>query len=56
VHSEAVRKFLEKRREARGLPPPIAMTFLKQASDLVDVTPKSLDIYDKLLNMEEDEE
>jgi transposase len=56
VHSAAVQSALEKRRAARGLPPPVPLTFLKsRRPDDLAVTPKSLDTYDRLLNLEVDE-
>ena len=54
IHSGAVQSLLERRRAAKGLPPPIALKFLKDPRiDGVTVTPKSLDTYDRLQKMEE---
>jgi transposase len=57
IHSAAIQTTLEKRRATRGLPPPVPLTFLKARSphDL-DVTPNSLDSYDRLLMLEDESE
>jgi transposase len=54
IHSQSVQKVLEKRRRAQGLAPPVAVTFScnTRANDL-QVVPKSLDVYDKLLKQED---
>lgn len=55
IHSEAVRRRLEVRRAERGLPPPVALQFLKNRRlDEIVVQPKSLDAYDSLLHMEDE--
>lgn len=56
IHSESIRNVLEKRRWARGLPPAVALTFspTTKSHDL-DIKPKSLDTYDRLLRMEDTE-
>jgi transposase len=57
IHSEAVRNILERRRLVKGLPPPV---LLRPTSSNVDptfiITPKSLNLYDRLLQTEEDTE
>lgn len=56
VHSQAIREMLEQRRMAKGLPPPVALTFLNgKHFDETAVTPKSLDSYDRLFSLGEDE-
>jgi hypothetical protein len=56
VHSAALQNTLERRRAARGLPPPIALKFLKDRRiDEVTIVPKSLEAYDRLLKMEDEE-
>lgn len=55
IHSEAVRNKLEARRAARGMKPAIPLRFLKDRRiDEVVVKPKPLNVYDKLLRMEDD--
>lgn len=55
IHSQAVQRALERRRSARKLPPPVALRFLKKPEvDELSVTPKSLDVYDKLFNTEDE--
>lgn len=57
IHTEALRHILERRRLARGLPPPISYRPLKgRTSNDVIVTPKSLNTYDQLLQPEDDEQ
>jgi hypothetical protein len=56
IHSEAVRNLLEMRWRSKGLPPATAMSFLREpALALPEVTPKPLDMYDKLFQMEDEE-
>jgi transposase len=56
IHSEAVRKRLEVRRSAKGLPPAVTLTFLKDRGiDEIVIKPKSLDAYDRLLRMEDEQ-
>jgi transposase len=56
VHSAAVQNALEMRRVARGLPPPVALRFLKDSRiDALIVQPKTLDDYDELINWEDGE-
>jgi transposase len=56
VHSAAIQTTLEKRRVVRGLPPPVPLTFLKTRNPHdVDITPNSLDSYDRLLTLEDEE-
>jgi transposase len=57
VHSKAIEQTLERRRQERGLPPPIALKFLKDRRiDEVIVQPKSLDTYDRLQKLQETDE
>lgn len=57
IHSEAIRNILERKRLAKGLPPPIP---LRLSNDKVDVgrtiKPKSLQSYDRLIQPEEENE
>lgn len=53
VHSSAIQKTLERRRESQGLPPPVPLQFSQRRLDKLHLVPKSLDKYNKLLNMEE---
>lgn len=56
IHSAAVQIALENRRAARGLPPPVSLTFLKgRRPDDITVLPNSLDTYNRLLVPEIDE-
>ncbi len=57
VHSKAIEQALERRRQERGLPPPVVLKFLKDRRiDEVTVQPKSLDTYDRLQKLQEIEE
>ncbi len=57
IHSEAVRNILERRRAAQGLPPAVALRFLKDRRiDEVRVTPKSLAKYDQIIKMENEDD
>lgn len=54
IHTHAVMERLEKRRKARGLTPPVLLTFAKDKRiNEVHVVPKPLSIYDNLLKKEE---
>lgn len=56
IHSDSVRMRLEARRSARGLPPAVATTFMKNEHvNSIVVRPKSLDAYDRLLGMEDEQ-
>ncbi len=48
VHSEAIQKILEKRRAAKGLPPPVPLQFSQRAIGDLRITPKKLDKYNDL--------
>jgi transposase len=53
IHSKAVEQTLDRRRQERGLPPPVVLKFLKDRRiDEVTVRPKSLDTYDRLQKLE----
>ena len=57
IHSKAIEQVLEQRRESRGLPPPVALKFLKDRRvDEIIVQPKSLDTYDRLQKLQRTEE
>jgi hypothetical protein len=57
IHSDAVRTVLEERRAAQGLEPPVRMRFLKDRRiKEVNVRPKSLQTYDRLLYSEGNEQ
>ena len=56
IHSAAIQTTLERRRAARGLPPPVPLTFLKgRRPEEVSIVPNSLDSYDRLLAVEDDQ-
>jgi hypothetical protein len=56
-HPNAVRLALERRREARQLPPPVAMSLPEhvRARDIL-VPPQRLDTYDQLMMESDDDE
>jgi len=57
IHSEAVRHILERRRLARGLPPPVPLRLTHPRVDVsLTIKPKSLESYDRLLQTEEESE
>jgi hypothetical protein len=57
IHSKAIERLLERRRAEQGLPPPVALRFLKDRRvDEIVVKPKSLDRYERLVRMQEAEE
>lgn len=57
IHSKAVEQALERRRQERGLPPPVALKFLKDRRvDEIAIRPKSLDAYDRLQKLQRTEE
>jgi hypothetical protein len=56
IHSAAVQRTLERRREACGLPPPLKLRFLKNTElNDVKIPAKSLETYDRLLRVEDSE-
>ena len=57
VHASAVKQALERRRNEKGLQPPVRLRFESnpRANELI-VTPKSLALYDSLLKREEEED
>lgn len=52
-HSAAVQSALERRRSAQGLAPPVPLQFSQRRIEKLSLVPKSLNKYNKLLNMEE---
>jgi hypothetical protein len=57
IHAAAVQNVLEMRRKSKGLPPPVALRFLKdkRIDDLV-IQPKTLEAYDELADWENENE
>jgi transposase len=56
INTGSVQHILETRRRSKGLPPPVALKFLKDKRiDEITVIPKTLEAYDKLINKEEEE-
>jgi transposase len=53
IHSNAIQEILERRRGAKGLPPPVPMQFSQRAISELRVVPKNLDKYNNLINKKE---
>ena len=55
-HSSSIQRILEKRRQAKGMAPPVLLRFSNDKRiDELNVQTKSLDIYDQLLQQEEEQ-
>lgn len=54
-HSSSIQQILEQRRKAKGMAPPVLLRFSNDKRiDELNVQPKPLDIYDQLLQQEEE--
>ncbi len=54
MHIASIQHVLERRRQSKGLPPPVALSFsCNSRFTEMNVVPKSLDVYDRLLKQED---
>jgi hypothetical protein len=53
IHSATIQRILDRRRKARGLPPPVELQFSQRKVNEVTVVPGSLAKYDNLIQEED---